>query len=351
MPSNDIDFDPSNSDLQIGLEVEYPVADSRDEYLIGRGGPSNHVQSSVSTWPSTIGGEATYDGTVGLEVVSNVLALDDAEGWYRDVIEHVEEEYNAIYQPTGLMSNGSTAGLHVHVSQLSERQARDLADLSEEPWMQVLFCSSIATNSNGEVSWPVFRGGQYCQLGYGSGHYDVVNGRGRGHYEWRLVEPMIPEHVEVLVEFLRAYEQSREAAIEYAQEVLDDGDDRITAIRRAEAIGMDMDSVPTVHRQEAGVDPEHFYDTVENDWTLPEIYCVEYDGNEYYTFDSRMSGEIEVEGIHFHTEDVLYADSLDIVTDAELESSVRTALNRRGETSRETEATEELKKVLKKKKQ
>jgi hypothetical protein len=350
MPSDTIDFDPRNSDLQVGLEVEYPIAESRDEYLVGRGHDSNHIQSRVESWPSTIGGRAVYDGTVGLEVVSDVLDLEDAPNWYREVIDHVEGEYGARYQPTGLMSNGSTAGLHVHISSLSEDQARDLADLSTEPWAQVLFCSSIATNGNGEVSWPVFRGGQYCQMGYGSNHYNVVNSRGRGHFEWRLVEPMVPGHVEVLMEFLRAFEQSTEAAIEYAQEALDDVDDRITSVQRAEAIGMDMESVPTVQRQEAAADPENFYETIESNWQLPQIYTVNYDGTEYYTFDSRLSGVMSVEGVEFHTEDVLYADSLQPVDDETLEQEVRTALNRRGDTGRETEATEELKKVLKKKK-
>lgn len=350
MPSRDIDFDPRSSDLQIGLEVEYPRAETADEMLIGRGRDSNALQSAIDSWPSTIGGRAVYDGTVGLEVVSDVLDLEDAEGWYSDVLEYIHSEYGERYQPTGLMSGGSTAGLHVHISSISESKARDLARISSEPWAQVLFCSSIATDNDGEVAWPVFRGGRYCDLSYGTGHYNVVNGRGNGHYEWRLVEPMIPEHINVLTTFLRVFEQNTEAAIEYAQERLDAVDDRITAVRRAEAIGMDMDEVPTVSRYQSDADPEAFYETIASDWTYPEIYTIEYSDSEFYTFETRFDGEMEAEGVRFHTDDVLRADSLDPVTDPDLESEVRRALNRRGDTNRETEATEELKKVLKKKK-
>lgn len=349
MPS-DIDFDPSNSDLQIGIEVEYPVSNGDSDYLIGRGGSSNHIQSSIDVWPSSIGGRAVYDGTVGLEVVSDVLDLADAEGWYRDVLEHVEAEFGERYQPTGLMSSGNTAGTHIHLSSISEDKARELARLSEEPWMQVLFCSSIATDGDGEVSWPVFRGGRYCDLTYGSNHYNVVNARGRGHFEWRLPEPMVPSHISVLTEFLRAFEQSTDAAVQYAQEVLDDADDRITSLRRAEAIGMDIDEMPSISRSMADVDPEGFYETVESAWHLPEIYRVELDDVQFYALSSRLEGGIEIGDVQCRANDVLYADSLNPVETEELADRVRRALNRRGESTRETEATEELKKVLEKKK-
>jgi hypothetical protein len=350
MPS-DIDFDPSNSDLQIGIELEYPIAESYDDVLLGRGHDSNDLLHRVDGMPPSINARAEYDGTVGLEVVSGVLDLADAQNWYRDVLEHIENEYGEPYQPVGLMSGGSTAGLHIHLSELSERTARQLQELSEEPWMQVLFCSSIANTGSGDVAWPVFRGGRYCQMNFGTGHYDCVNRRGGGHYEWRMPEPMIPEHIEILVKFLRLYEQSPDEAIQYAQELLDEGDNRITSIRRAEAIGMDLEGMPIIEREPAEEDPENFYERVADDWAAPQIYTVEYAGQTFYTFESRMDGEIEIDGVRFNTDDVLYADSLNQVSEADLADNVRRALNRRGEQRRETDATNELKKVLKKKKQ
>lgn len=350
MPSN-IDFDSRNSNLTVGIELEYPIASSYDDVMLGRGHDSNDLLHRIDGLPASLDGRAEYDGTVGLEVVSNRLHLSDIENWYRNVLEYIEDEYGDPYQPVGLMAGGSTAGLHIHLSSLTEQQAQELAEISEEPWMQVLFCSSIANTEGGNVSWPVFRGGRYCQMGFGNGHYTCVNRRGDGHYEWRMPEPMIPEHLEILEGFLRRFEQSTDAAIEYAQEILDDGDDRITSIARAENIGMDLEGIPIIEREQAEEDPENFYSIVEDIWAAPQIYTVEYAGQTFYAFESQMDGEMEVDGVTFHTNDVLYADSLNSVEEPDLADNVRRALNRRGESRRETEATDELKKVLKKKKQ
>jgi len=350
MPSN-IDFDVRDSDLSVGLEVEYPISDG--EHLVSRGTPSNPLLDAIDTWPSPIGGRAVYDGTVGLEVVSDVLPIEDAESWYGDVISFIEAEYNDRFEPTGLMSDGSTAGLHIHISEISRDTAQDLADISCEPWAQVLFCSSIARNSNGSLQWPVFRGGRYCDLQFGAGHYHVVNERGGGHYEWRLPEPVLPEHVGMIMRFLALFVEDRETAIQYAQEKLDAVDDRITAIRRAEAVGMDLDDRPTVAREPFESDPESFYDEVSATWDAPEIYAVELRDTPFYVFDydTRFAGSsCEIAGVEFTPSDVLYADSLEQVTDAELADDVRSAYRRDGQNPRETEATEELKKLVKKKK-
>lgn len=350
MPA-DFDFDPQNSDLSIGIELEYPRADNEDELFVSRGHGSDPLRNSIHGWPSRLRSSPTYDGTVGLEVVSNVIHLEDIKTWYADVLDHLRDEYGAIYQPTGLMEGGSTAGTHIHISSITEQQARELADMSSEPWMQVLFCSSIAGDTEGNTTWPVFRGGGYVNMNYGNAHYDVVNRRDerRGHYEWRLPEPMIPEHLEILQEFLRAFEQSPEAARSYAQRTLDNCDDRITAIKRAEHVGMDIDSIPEIKREQSSADPESFFEMVSETWHLPNIYCVTMDGTDYYLLDSELSGEMEAAGISFNTNTILYADSLNEVEDQDLYNQIRTAYTRRGQTRRETDATEELKKIVKKK--
>lgn len=340
------DFDPSNSGLRIGIELEYPGRRDNDELFVSRG----RGTSGLSDIPiPRSDANATYDGTVGLEVVSDVLDLEDAAFWHADIIDHVEAEH-VNYQPVGLMSNGNTAGLHLHLSPLTESEARQLYEISQTAWAKVLFCTSIA-NENGEAAWPVFRGGRHCRMNFSDGdRYACVNRRGGSHYEWRLPEPMMPENLEVVATFLRLFEQDPDHAIQYAQEILDDGDERITSIQRAEATGMDIDEVPTVRREPSPDDPQGFYESVASRWDAPEIYLVEVDGNHYYAFETSF-GTFEVDGLEVGNGDVIYADGLDYVSDEEEARVVNQAFNRRNaESSRRTEATEELKKIVKKKK-
>lgn len=348
----DFDTNPNRSSLEVGIELEYPRLGDNAEKYVDRGRNSNQLRREVAH----VGrGDAapTYDGTVGLEVVSDVLSLSDLEGWYLDVLDYLREEHNERYQPTGLMDGGSTAGLHIHVSRLSESQARELYEMSQEPWLQVLFCTSIAVD-DGQPTWPVFRGGSYCRLNYDSRRYDVVNSRGGGHYEWRLPEPMNREHIEILQEFLRAFEQSPEAAREYGQEILDEGDDRITSIRRAEAVGMDINDIPVVLREAHPDDPENFFEEVRSEWHLPEIHQVEYNGNNYYVFETDLRGTWEVSGVTFAHDSVLIADELEQVSNETVAEDVIRAFDARNRSdgpTRETEATHELKKIVKKKKE
>lgn len=347
----DFDTDPYSSALSIGIELEYPRVGGGEKF-VGRGQGSDELRRNIAS-VGRRDANPVYDGTVGLEVVSDVLALEDAHTWYADVLDFIRDEHNERYQPTGLMSGGSTAGLHIHISELSERQARELYEISQEPWAQVLFCSSIAMEG-GQPTWPVFRGGSYCRLNYDTRRYDVVNSRGRGHYEWRLPEPMTREHVEVLQEFLRAFEQSPEAAREYGQRVLDEGDERITSILRAEAVGMDISDIPVVKREPHPEDPEHLFEEMDGVWYLPEIHQVEYNDTGYYVFDTEMEGEWEVSGVEFAHDSVLIADELEELNDPGLAEEIRRAFEARHRSdgpARETEATHELKKIVKKKKE
>lgn len=345
----DFDFDWRNSNLNIGIELEYPGMNPGDEKFVSRGRDTSGLNNEI-VWPSRLGGRTTYDGTVGLEIVSDVLDLEDAMNWYAGAIEFVEDEYGVEHQPTGLMANGSTAGLHLHLSSLSREQANALYQLSQTAWAKVLFCSSIA-NQNGEASWPVFRGGRYCQMNFSRDRYSCVNHRRDGHYEWRMPEPMSAEHMEVVANFLRLFEQDVNTATEYAQELLDDGDDRITAIKRAEATGMDIDGIPTVSRQPSPTDPEQFYEQVSSRWSHPEVYRVSFGDTDYYVFESRMDGEFEAAGTTFNTDDVLYASTLERVQNETIAEDARNAFQQRESANpRQTEATEELKKIIKKKK-
>lgn len=347
----EFDTNASNSDLHIGIEVEYPVAPSFREKYTARGQRSNDLKSAVrgDGWPSSIGGRATHDGTVGLEVVSTTMELVDAENWYRDTIEYLENDYQAPHAPTGIIS-GSTAGLHIHLSDLSQSQAETLYEISTSPWAKVLFCSSIISSEQ-ENDWRVFRGGGYCRFNGPSNNrrYNCVNRRNGGHYEWRMPEPIDPDHFPIIVKFLRLFEQDTEAAIQYAQEILDSGDDRVTSIRRAEAVGMDIEDMPAFRRSPFE-ESEEFFEEVRDSWSLPEIWHVSCDDGEFYLFQSRLDTEFSVNGVEFRPDDILYADSLDHVSDEELHSTIRKSFARRNESTNETEATQVVKDIIKKKK-
>lgn len=342
------------SDLQVGLEVEWPIMGHNDELYVDRGRQSRELQSEVPNDPSVRNCRNDWDGTVGLELVTEPpLPLEDIPNWYRDTLDYVRSNHGAEYQPCGLLEGGSTAGLHVHLSPITTSEARSLFEMSQTAWMKVLFCTSIAKDGE-SLTWPVFRGGQYCAMEIGSGpgrtHYNCLNQRGPEHWEWRLPEPMTAENVDVLVEFLRAFKQSPEAAQEYAQGILDDADDRITSIRRAESVGMDIDAVPSVRRAQPDCDPEGFYEEVEDTWEYPEIYLVQYEEQPYYMFESRLPGTFQVHGVEFSADSVLYADTLEQVTDDELRHELRRVYDHHGSDGiRQTEATEELKKIVKKK--
>lgn len=343
------DFDPTDSNLRVGIEVEYPkVGDG--EYMVTRGNGTSSLQSQMPPLPNSMDARREYDGTVGLEIVSGVLHLEDAKNWYADVLDYVGGEHGVYYQPSGLMNNGSTAGMHLHLSELSREKAEDLYEISRTPWAKVLFCSSVAMSDDSAVL-PVFRGGQYCQMNLGREHYDCVNNRGSGRYEWRLPEPVTVEHWEILAKFLTIFENSTEKAIEYAQEVLDDGDDRITSIQRAEAIGMDLDDAGRVMNEQYGGDPENFYEEVSSSWAAPEIYHVEYDDEHFYTFETNLDvDEFAISNVEFNPNEIFWAESLDPVQDDEYAEEVQRVAERvRRNNTRETEATDELKKIVKKK--
>lgn len=345
----DYDFNLSDSELTVGIEIEYPRVGA-GEQLVSAGRSSNELQSNFHE-PPGFSGSGVYDGTVGLEIVSNELPVEDVPQFYGEAIEYTTEEFGAQYQPTGLMSGGNTAGTHVHISPLTRSEARQLFEMSQTPWMQVLFCSSIAAESD-TVTWPVFRGGRYCRMNNGewSDRYNCVNHRRNGHYEWRMPEPMIIEHAEILARFLSLFKQDPDLAAQYAQELLDEADERITSIRRAEEVGMDIDEVPEVRRSRADDDPENFYETVADSWSMPEIYTVRYGGDDFYLFDTRIDAEFEAEGVRVHTSDVLYADSLDPAA-PRIADEVHQAYRQRSQNDiRETEATNTLKEIVKKKK-
>ena len=359
MPISDYDVNPENSELMVGPEIEYPRAESPDELLSEKGRSSSSLESEVQHE----GGLETFntysecDPSVGLEVnAGSPMSLDQLYSWYNNVINEVESRFETLFQPTGDI-RGNTAGLHIHISSLSEREARRLYGMSQAEWAQVFFCSSVTSNDV-STSAPVFRGGSYCNLDNppsqpGGHRYDCVNHRGDGHWEWRLPEPMLPEHTELVAEFLRLFEQNPDAAATYAKELLENGDERITSIRRAEEIGLvvrDMNEILRTPFEES----ESFFHEIEEDLAAPEIYRASIEDGEYYLFDTELSSEIEYEvrGARFTSSDVLRADTLERIEDSELEQTVESAYRQycnETQVQNENENTDYLKEIVKKK--
>lgn len=356
MPEGEFNFD--DSDLQVGIEFEYPAAPgwSEEEKYTTYGrrtrSEADTIRREERGW--THGGSAGWDGTVGIEITSPVLDAADGWKWYADTKDRVENEYGIPLAPTGLMES-STAGLHIHLSPISRDEAKALYELSTTSWAKAFFCSSIVSE-NGTNQWPVFRSGNrppdsgYCRFeGWDStNHYNCTNQRRGDHWEWRLPEPMSVDNFEHVMEFLVRFHEDIELGVQYAQEVLDSGTNEITSIKRAEMVGMEFDDDAEIARAPAPESAE-FYEHVEERPWLPEIHRVGMDGRTFYLFDTRLQGTFEAGGVQFDHDDVLNARTLEPVDDA-LEGEIRSAYRSYGEQTNRTPATDYVKDVVKKKK-
>lgn len=288
-----------SNNLTVGVEVEYPVSQEHHPTMSRPAFGSFDLHSDLERdfgHRLHNGGEITYDGTVGLEVVSDRLDVDRAAQWYGETLYEVSK-YKS-HEPTGsLTGRGSTAGLHIHLSELSPEKARELARISREPFMQVFACTSLTENR----TMSLFRGDNYCYIDeFDSGRYSVVHScAGTGHWEWRLPEPMTEEHFALLMEFLSRFKDDTADAARWVRELVEAGDDRLTSVKRAKAIGIeptkddDDDDEPeqpdhNVSRtfSDASGEAADFYHDVERDSHMPYIYRVSDPEGDLYAFYS-----------------------------------------------------------------
>ena len=358
--------DLSNCGLRLGVEIEFPANDG-SEPLTAPGESTNdfcdEARHGSNRWRDHSDfGVMHYDGTVGAEIVNpDPLQPVDAVNFYDETLELAEAEYGKVFEPTGMMKGGSTAGLHIHLSPLSEDKAKRLAKMSKKPWMQVFACTSVAQTGSPEM--PVFRGENYCNLvdSLRGSRYNAVNHRSGDHYEWRLPEPMTPQHFRHLMKFLNIFEDDPDAAEDFAKWCLRRREDEITSILRAKTIGVptDFDSLPLVSRSRHP-ETERFYNDVNRASGLPYIYRVTYEGQDFYAFDTANDeyedrewrvGGFGYEPVEFTVDTVFYADDLSIIEDEEVVDPVRDAVSNRAEYQshgdrNETEATKTLKDVL-----
>lgn len=231
-------------DLQrIGIELEYPLLSERADLpapaaLASSSGAVRSHFGRGNGWltasPDDYNGYVGSDH-VGAEITSGILELHEGEPerWYNESIQNVED---AGYEFAASGYGSTTFGLHMHMSELSEDAVEYIDAMCESEWARVFCCASVSENS-----LDPWRHG---------GVRDPANSfrarRGSGHYEWRLPEPMLPDHFSMVMEFLRTMAHGEyEAAEEYAREAVMQKDSRLTPIQQYEILDSELDDFPS----------------------------------------------------------------------------------------------------------
>lgn len=243
----------ANREVRFGAEIEVPLRpeDAKPLTSVGERSDDREFRDLSLDLPGQLThewiGGSFLDKEYGLEARSRDGGVPYYElpEWYRGAIAEIEEKTRRKMEPTGFFGT-TTAGVHVHISPITEDQARELWELSGEPWMQVFASTSLAERDidGSDVDYyPVLRAGRDDRHiktdKFDCKHDSVVNKHrkgGVGHYEWRLPEPMPPEHFDLIVEFLVRFMDDTDEAAEWAENLVRSGDRRLTAFKRADAI-------------------------------------------------------------------------------------------------------------------
>lgn len=320
--------------LTVGTEIEYPkVQPDEDSTTFKRPAYfSGDVRDSVRSdygrhgWPD---GEAGSDPTAGLELRSDPMSPAELRDWYRMSIAELTKY--APHEPTGISANSTanTIGLHLHVSPLSVRTAEALFEMSEQPWFRIFACSSIV-DGEGRTTFQLFRD-NYCQMRFdpeprSSNDCVTLVNEADQHWEWRLLEPVTPDHFDLVIDFIELLKESPNEAEAFARELVDNADPRLTAVKRAEQIGIadrlshegDLRTNDVEIQRSHHADTFAFYEDVRSDSHMPYIYLVDFEGEPYYAMYSENYGEgndpFRADGVTFNHDSVLRADSLEEIT-------------------------------------
>lgn len=348
--------------MDIGVEVE--LADSKENRPTYRlpGENSEYVlnehRDGLGNWHNAT---VTYDGTVGTEIVMPQPRdiNDSPERWFDSVLNEAREAHGLTYEPCGLIDGGNSVGLHIHLSPLTDQQAQDLFRASQTDWMKVFACSSLTDDDH-----RVFRSTRYCDTDggiYDGNRYTAVRevNSMEDHYEWRLPEPVDREHFELLMEYLRRFSKSPSDANEWAKGLVEDADDRLVSIKRANEIELLRDEdeddfeLLTISRS-PNVQTDSFFWEVYDSSETPYIYRAYLDDEEYYCFNTSSyspSREFEIGGESFTPRTVFDAETLKVVDDngslyERVNESIREAQSPQPNEPHETAATEKLRAVL-----
>jgi hypothetical protein len=243
----------------VGVELEYPIGDRSVQ-----DGPSLYADTSHDMrnmdWDVHVDGveptgRAGRDH-VGAEVRSPVFDLHTSqpEEWYtKSILWGEENGYNFAANGYG----ATNFGLHMHLSQLSDEQRDFIDEISRERWIIPFVCSSISTTT----ADPWRHGGVNSRaLVEGEDSRTTIPGANVGnnlrhssrHFEWRLPEPMMPDHYSMVMHFLRLVSLGElDRAYDYAYERVHDADPRLTAVQQYEYAKENVENwLDTVYRND-----------------------------------------------------------------------------------------------------
>lgn len=363
----------------VGTEVEYPRAQPENSHTTFTDAATSsytvrdEVQDDYVHGPHTWAGAETIgsDPTVGLEIASEPMSPDSLANWYRETIEELKSY--APFEPCGILQgNGTSAGLHLHMSPFDRDTMQALYQMSIKPWFQVFTCTSIAERP--QPTYRLFRN-LYCPMTFGDiegSSNDCVTLRDgyNDHWEWRLLEPVTPDHFELVMEFVKKLKQDPVVAADFARGLVESGDDRLTAIKRAKEVNIveKVKEIPDenqfdvargfgpVGRSSVQADVD-FYELVRSESHAPYIYSVRNEETDegYYAmhtlnYDS-SDDPFVVDGCEFNHDSVLFADTLESVPESEAHE-IRQAVdqyydnNNSSTETQKSEATDELVKIL-----
>lgn len=214
----------------VGVELEYPVAETETSAPAGTARTSGALYENYDRddWEvpglrEDAWGYMGHDHT-GAEITSGVLEIhsDEPEIWYEGSIEEAENDGH----PFAASGFGETVfGLHQHVSELSQNARERIAEACSNEWALVFWCSSVSEDSLD----PWRHGGIYSPSEPWSGPRHP----GNRHWEFRLPEPVLPEHFSLMMDFWRKVgAEGVEAATDFARDLVYDKDERLTAIQQ-----------------------------------------------------------------------------------------------------------------------
>lgn len=244
----------------VGVEFEYPTTGNPDAAPAVEGENSRQLYNDARSdnnreWPVSpdeIPMGAMTSDHVGAEITSAQMDLHTTqpEAWYVGSIQRATE-YGYPFAATGY---GDTVfGMHIHMSELPRYKAEGLLEVSQEPWFRTFICSSVGPGT----ADPWRHGGISVSDLNGQRDFEsqrCVNARinGDNHYEWRLPEPVMPDHFEMVMHFLRTLEiDGVDAAREYARERVEAADDRLTAVQQFRAYRERIDGYVEVVQADA----------------------------------------------------------------------------------------------------
>lgn len=264
------------SDLwKIGIEFEYPVAQQPAHAPATEADYSGVLRDTVgyNRWDlsdyddgGAPAGQMTRDHT-GAEIVSDIMDLhsNHPSDWYRATIAKAE----AMGHPFAGCATGATNfGLHMHVSDLSDENARAIRRHITEPWARTFFCASITSTSldpwrHGGIGRSEFREYNDPTPSSSNRRQSSVNHYNDQHYELRLFEPGVPEHVDLMLRYLQLFEiEGPEEAEQFARELVHTGDPRLTPVQQATLYAERRDGWPNERVIETNDDSVWFYENV-----------------------------------------------------------------------------------------